>query len=63
MERYYVICDEIGYPKWNPYSEHDNEEDAIIVCKCVSNRYDCWCVVYKNDFKFFGSGNPRKFTK
>lgn len=63
MEKYYVISDEIGYPQWNPYFETENEEEATIVCKLVSQKYDCWCVIFKNNFKFYGSGNPRKFQK
>lgn len=43
MEKYYVISDEIGYPQWNPYFETENEEEATIVCKLVSQKYDCWC--------------------
>lgn len=36
---YIVICDEIGYPKWDPYLVTEDKEHAENVCRIVSKKY------------------------
>lgn len=58
---YNVVSEEIGYPKDNPYHSTEDKDEAVIICRLVSEKYDCWCIVIdENDFKWFAKGKFKR---
>ena len=58
---YNVISEEIGYPKDSPYFITEDKESAEIICRLVSEKYDCWCIVQDSSgFKWFAKGRFKR---
>lgn len=60
-----VICDEIGYPKWDPYLVTEDKENAEHVCRLISKKYSTRAFVECAEKRIFMSCHSgfNKFDK